>query len=140
MTDRNSTDRHDLPADLVREWRADAHRKSQRTEGFWTDQELKIHTRIQAQADRRPRPLWLAAATVALVFLAVLLVTPAGPRPPQPPHQSATDADQELLLAVERALATGTPESLEPVTLLVESSSNPIQVEPITPKEHLNEN
>ena len=140
MTDRKVTDRHDLPADPTRQWRSEAHRRAQRPEEFWTRQELKIYTRIQSQAARRPRSLWLAAATAALIFLGVLVVTPAGPRAPQPPRQSAIDADQELLLAVERALATGTPESLAPVTLLVESSSDHNEVEPITHKEHLNEN
>ena len=53
--------------------------------------------------------------------------------------QSLLDADQRLLLAIEHSLAVGTPEALEPLTLLVESSSNN-DVETIPHKEHRREN
>jgi hypothetical protein len=139
MTAKKVSNDHDLPADLTAEWRAGALRKSQRPEDFWTSQQMRIRARIQSQSVRKPRPLWLAAATAALVFLAVVLIAPAGPPPPKAPAQATIDADQELLLAVERALAAGTPEALEPLTLLVESSANHNEVEPITHKEHRNE-
>ena len=46
--------------------------------------------------------------------------------------EQKVDADQELLLAIERSLAAGTPEALEPLTLLVESSSSNNDVETIS--------
>jgi hypothetical protein len=140
MKAKNSFDNHDLPADLAAEWREEAIRRSQRPEAFWSSQEMRIRAHIRSQSARKPRPLWLATATAALIFLAVLLIAPARPNQLQTPVRATIDTDQELLLAVERALASGTPESLEPLTLLVESSSDHNEVEPITHKEHLNEN
>jgi|SRR5882672_606742 len=139
MTARKVSNDHELPAELATEWRADAIRKSQRPEDFWISQQTRIRALIRSRSVRKPRPLWLVAATAVLVLLAVLLIAPAGPPPPKAPAQATIDADQELLLAVERALAAGTPEALEPLTLLVESSSNHNEVEPITHKEHRNE-
>jgi hypothetical protein len=129
-----------LPVPLTAGWRADALRSSQRPEEFWIGQERKIRARIQSHSVRKPRPLWLAAAAAALLFFAVLLGAPAGSRPPKPATHATIDADQELLLAVERALAAGTPEALEPLTLLVESSANHHEAESISHKEHRREN
>ena len=44
-----------------------------------------------------------------------------------------------ILLAVERSLAAGTPEALEPLTLIVESGSNHNQADTISHKEYRNE-
>ena len=78
-------------------------------------------------------------AGAILAVLAVLLIAPGGPRPQQAPPHAEIDADQRLLLAIEHSLAVGTPEALEPLTLLVESSSNN-DVETIPHKEHRREN
>ncbi len=141
MTDKRSVNNsdHDLPAELASSWRADAMRLSQRPEGFWNGQQTRIRARIQSQSTRKPRSLRLALATAALVFVAVLLIAPAGPRPQQAPPHAEIDADQRLLLAIEHSLAVGTPEALEPLTLLVESSSNN-DAETIPHKEHRREN
>jgi hypothetical protein len=130
---------HELPANLATSWRADAVRLAQRPEEFWSGQRARIHTRIQSQSVPKPRSLRLALATAALVFLAVLLIAPARHRPQPPPPQARYDADQRLLLAIEHSLAAGTPEALEPLTLLVESSSNN-DAETIPHKEHHHEN
>jgi hypothetical protein len=130
---------HELPANLAASWRADAMRLSQRPEEFWNGQRVRIHARLQSQNMPKPRSLRLALATAALVFLAVLLIAPGGPRPQQAPPHAEIDADQRLLLAIEHSLAVGTPEALEPLTLLVESSSNN-DVETIPHKEHRHEN
>ena len=130
---------HELPANLAASWRADAMRLSQRPEEFWHGQQMRIRARIQSQSMPKPRSFRLALATAALVFLAVLLIAPAGPRPQQVPPHAEIDADQRLLLAIEHSLAVGTPEALEPLTLLVESSSNN-DVETIPHKEHRREN
>lgn len=140
MTGKRLIDDRALPAELVASWRADAVRRSERPEQFWRAQQARIHGCIESRKIRQPRSLWLVAATAALIFVAVLFIAPAGPRPPQAPPQARIDADQELLLAVERALAAGTPEALEPLTLLIESSSNHNDVETISHKEHGNEN
>ena len=131
---------HELPAEMTAKWRADAIRSAQRPEEFWKVQQVRILVRIQNRSVSRPRSLWLTAATAALIFFSVLLITPAVPHPPKAPAQARVDADQELLLAVEHALASGTPEALEPLTLLVESSSNHNDAEPISHKEHGHEN
>jgi hypothetical protein len=130
---------HELPANLAASWRADAMRLSQRPEEFWNGQQIRIRARLQSQSMPKPRSLKLVLATAALVFLAVLLITPAGPRPQQAPQHAEIDADQRLLLAIEHSLAVGTPEALEPLTLLVESSSNN-DVETIPHKEHRHDN
>lgn len=74
-----------------------------------------------------------------MVFLAVLLNAPAGQHQAIAPQASAADADQQLLVAVEHAIASGTPEALEPLTLLVESNSNLNDVEAMSHKEHHHE-
>jgi hypothetical protein len=114
-------------------------RLSRRPEEFWHGQQMRIRARIQSQSMPKPRRLRLALATAVLVFLAVLLIAPAGPRPQQAAPHAEIDADQRLLLGIEHSLAVGTPEALEPLTLLVETSSNN-DVETIPHKEHRHEN
>jgi hypothetical protein len=138
MTSKQFND-HELPPDLASAWRADAMRGSERPEEFWRGQQVRIHSRIESRNVRKSQSLWLAAATAAIIFFAVLFIAPAGPPPARPP-QARIDADQELLLAIERSLAAGTPEALEPLTLLVESSSTNNGVETISHKEHGHEN
>jgi hypothetical protein len=140
MSAKRLIDDHGLPTELAAAWRADARQRSERPEQFWRAQQVRIGVRIESGNVRRPRRLWLVAVTATLIFFAVLLIAPAGPRPLQVPPQARIDADQELLLAVERALASGTPEALEPLTLLIESSSTHNDVETISHKEHGNEN
>jgi len=139
MTAKRFANDHELPPDLVSAWRADAMRSSERPEEFWRGQQVRIQARIESRNLRKPRSLWLVAATAALIFCAAVLISPAGP-PPARPQQTRIDADQELLLAIERSLAAGTPEALEPLTLLVESSSSNNDVENISHKEHGHEN
>ena len=131
---------HELPAEMAAKWRADAIRSAERPEEFWKLQQVRILVRVQNRHVRNPRSLWLTAVTAALIFLSVLVITLSGPRLPKAPPQARVDADQELLLSVEHALATGTPEALEPLTLLVESSSNHPEAAPISHKEHGHEN
>ncbi len=139
MTAKRFSNDHELPAELTAAWRSDAIRRSERPEGFWNDQQVRIRARIRSQSVRKPRSLRPAVATAAFIFFAILLIAPAGPPPPPAPPQARIDADQELLLAVEHAIAARTPEALEPLTLLVESSSNN-DVETISHKEHRHEN
>ncbi|HWZ83393.1 MAG TPA: hypothetical protein VNW47_12245 [Terriglobales bacterium] len=140
MTAKKIANDHELDDRLVAELRAGAIHAGQRPEEFWDGQRRRIHSRIESDGARRPRNMWLMAATAVLVFVGVLFVAPAGPRPQETKPRATLDADQELLLAVEHALATGTPEALEPLTLLVESSANNNQDESISQKEHGHEN
>ena len=141
MTVKRSVNDSDdeLPANLGASWRADAMSLSERPEEFWNGQQIRIRARLQSQSMPKRRSFRLALATAALVFLAVLLIAPAGPRPQQAPPRAEIDADQRLLLAIEHSLAVGTPEALEPLTPLVESSSNN-DAETIPHKEHRHEN
>ena len=129
----------EMPAKIASAWRADAIQKAERPDDFWRKQQVQIRQRIESRLTPKPRRFWLTAATAALIFIAVLLVTPAGQRP-QPTPPPYVDADQELLLAIERALDAGTPAALDPLTLMVESSSNHNEVEPTSHKEHGHEN
>jgi hypothetical protein len=141
MIFKKRSSENDLPAELTSAWRQDAIRQSERPEEFWTGQQARIYILIQNQGVRKPHPLWLVPATAVLIVFAVFLIAPAKPTPQKPPTQQATvDADQELLLAVERSLAQGTPEALKPLTLLVDSSTNRNQSATISPKEHGHEN
>lgn len=127
-----------LPADIAEALRADARQRSARPEEFWMHQQTRIRARIESSRRPRPRRLLLAVAGAGLLFVAILLSAPARHAPPVTP-QVAVDADQELLLAVEHALAMGTPEALEPLTLLVESNSNFHAADLNSHKEHRNE-
>jgi len=138
MSNQGADARPDLPAELAAALRADARRRCDRDEEFWSRQRSHIRARIRAGSEPRPQPLRIAAAGALVLFLAVLLTAPAG-RPPQPVPNATVDADQQLLVAVERALASGTPEALEPLTLLVESNSNPNDVDAISNKERRHE-
>jgi hypothetical protein len=131
---------HDLPAGLAAALRGDAERRGQRPEEFWSAQRAGIRARIVRGSERKPRGIWLSALAVAAIFLAVIFITPVRPRPEKIPARAVIDADQELLLAVEHSLAAGTPEALEPLTLLVESSVSNNEPESISHKEQRNEN
>jgi len=139
MTAERFDNDREMSAELAAGWREDARRRSERPEEFWNGQQLRIRGRIENQSARKPLSLRLAVATAMLIFFAILLIAPAGPRPQQARPHAEIDADQQLLLAVEHALAVGTPEALEPLTLLVESTSNH-DVETIPHKEHRHEN
>jgi hypothetical protein len=130
----------EIPAEIAAAWRVDASRRAERPEEFWQRQQVQIRQRIENRSTLTPRSFWMTVATAAFLFFAVLLIAPAGPPPQLKPSQARVDADQELLLAVERTLAAGTPEALEPVTLMVESSSKNNDVENISHKEHGHEN
>ena len=140
MTAKRFDNDHELPPDLTGAWRGDAMRRSERPEEFWRGQQIRIHSRIESRNVRKPRSFWLVAATAALIFCTVFLIAPAAPPLKPVPPQARIDADQQLLLAIEHSLAAGTPEALEPLTLLVESSSTNSEVDTISHKEHGHEN
>jgi len=130
----------DLPAAVAAEMRADAVGRSNRPEEFWSRQRRGIQARIAAQTGRRMRHPWRSLAAAAAAILAVVLMRPSAPPPQKPlPPTAAVDADQELLLAVERSLSAGTPASLAPVALLVEPAGHE-RSQPTSTKEQRHEN
>jgi len=139
MTEQGSGMGHELPADLASALRTDASERSERDDMFWIRQRARIQSRIRAGMPRR-HPMRVAFAGAVILFLAVLLTAPAG-RSPQvaAPPAAEVDADQELLIAVERALASGTPQSLAPLTPFAEPGSNSNETQTIPHKEHGNE-
>ena len=103
----------DLPASL--------REVTERPEWFWQKQQVAIRHRLASAPSAWVRPLTAWASASALVLLALLLLR-GSPAPPAP--QARTDQDQELLIAVERAMQTDVPEALEPASLLADEISS----------------
>jgi hypothetical protein len=95
---------------------------AERPEWFWQRQQAVIHSRVAAAEGGWLKPVTAWASVFALVLLALLLLR-SNPAPQ--PAQARTDPDQELLIAVERAMQTDVPEALEPASLLADEISSP---------------
>jgi len=139
VSEKQTDSAWDLPAGLTSALRADARKRSEREEIFWSCQRARIRARIQIDAPQR-HSLRIVFAGAVILFLAVLLTSPTGP-PPQavPPAAAVVDDDQQLLIAVERALASGTPQSLAPLSPFAQPDSNFNETQSIPHKEHRNE-
>jgi hypothetical protein len=91
-----------------------------RQESFWRDQATRIRAAC-GSAKRRP-----AVAAVLVPALGLLLAIGLGfalrrhPAPAPATARVETISDQDLLLAVESAVDSGTPYALEPVALTVD--------------------
>jgi hypothetical protein len=97
----------------ISEYARDARQRSGRPEEFWRDQRVALDGRRRHDRTRR-LAAWtsVAAAACAALWLGV--------RPPAPrPTSTAVDADDALLVAVQRSLRRDVPSALEPVELLV---------------------
>jgi hypothetical protein len=110
---------------------------------FWQRQQAAIRSRIAIEeASHRDWRGFVWAMVASLILLATLLLN--GVRTsPKPQIQVQTDADQELLLAVEQAVESGVPESLAPAALLAEdirSAVEPASATTRNSKESRNEN
>ena len=93
---------------------------TERPEWFWMRQQAAIRGRVAEQRHwLRPAMSW--AATMALFVFAFLLLRG---QPAQPVQQAHTDQDQELLVAVEQAVQSDVPDSLEPAALLANEIGN----------------
>ncbi len=133
----------DLPAELAAAFREEAIEKCARPEEFWSRQQAHIHKKLTGQPEPRRSALRFALATAAVVLgAALLLLTPAKRAPESRPqaYVHASDPDQQLLVAVEDAVAAGTPAALEPLTLNVEASSEPGNTASSFSKEQHHEN
>jgi hypothetical protein len=110
---------------------ADALRSAvQLPETFWQRQQAAIQSRIASES----RASWfsmrsLARACALVLLFSALALLRTGPSPVLVPAQiqSSTDPDQELLVAIEQAVQSDGPASLEPAALLAEQIANPVQ-------------
>jgi hypothetical protein len=102
----------------------------QRPDIFWQCQQAAIQTRIASGSEGAlfsMRGLTQACALALLLIALALLKT--GPSPVTVPAQNqfSADPDQELLVAIEQAVQSDGPVSLEPAALLAEQIANPVQ-------------
>lgn len=102
----------------------------QRPEAFWQSQQAAIQTRLAS----RSRMSWFSGRAIAqacalalLLFALALLRTGPSPVPVPAQTQFSPDPDQELLVAIEQAVQSDGPASLEPAALLAEQIANPAQ-------------
>ena len=102
----------------------------QRPETFWQSQQAAIQTRITSGSSGRlfsMRALAQAGAVALLFFALALLKTGPDAVPVPAQTQSSPDPDQDLLVAIEQAVQSDGPASLEPAALLAEQIANPVQ-------------
>ena len=104
----------ELHHDLREAFREAARTAAERPDRFWERQRAAVRQGIERSTARRlyvRRWSWATAATAAALVVALVLWR----RPSAPlPH----DADQELLVAVERSLEREVRAALEPAALL----------------------
>jgi hypothetical protein len=120
----------------------------QRPETFWQSQESAIQSRIASgnsgsfSVRFSMRALAQACAVALLLFALALFKTGPSPVPVPSQTQSSPDPDQDLLVAIEQAVQSDGPASLEPAALLAEQIANPVQNNPSShfTKESPNEN
>jgi hypothetical protein len=112
-----------------------------RAQVFWLRQAAAIRSRIaveEASSRSWAGLVWASAASLILVAGLLLNGAKNGARP-----QAQADPDQELLLAIEHAVATDVPESLAPAALLAEDIRSAVESSSATPrndKEKSNDN
>jgi hypothetical protein len=102
----------------------------QRPETFWQTQQAAIQTRITSGSRVSlfsMRALAQACALALALFALALLNIGLRPVPIPAQTQSSPDPDQELLVAIEQAVQSDGPASLEPAALLAEQIANPVQ-------------
>ncbi len=88
--------------------------RAERQEVFWTRQRREIALRLAGRKILSPRWVWAwAPALLLLLGLGSFLFRGEAPQPAR-----RTDADYELLLAVDRSLRAAVPAALRPAALL----------------------
>lgn len=103
-------------------------------ETFWQSQQAAIQRRIApgnsgSLFSLRFSMRGLARACAVALLLAAFALLKTGPNvvPVPSQTQSSPDPDQELLVAIEQAVQSDGPASLEPAALLAEQIANPVQ-------------
>ena len=111
----------------LREFGAANREYAMRPENFWEQQAARIQAKRRESQSRARMAAVLTPTLATLLFAGVLLVHRA---PQAEPAQTVPvvqmDSDHELLLAVERAVESNTPQALAPVAWMMENSeANP---------------
>ncbi len=94
---------------------------AEKPEWFWQKQRACLRRRIASAKPRLLHPMNAWAGALALFLLAFSLFNS---RTTSKPVASRADSDQQLLIAVEQAVETDGPASLEPAALLADEISN----------------
>jgi len=106
-------------------------RACERPESSWQRQRAEIRSRVASVRAASLRLFEAGAVVFALVLLSFLLLS----RPAQPVPSQA-DADQDLMLAVERAVDSDGPEALAPAMLLANEISQSAEVNNKSQRNH----
>jgi hypothetical protein len=93
------------------------HATAERPEGFWQAQQTAIARHWSGRPV--PRRLVWAVAAACVVLAAALLIE----KTPSPEPMAQADADQTLLVDVQRSVRRELPRALEPAALLAEEVS-----------------
>lgn len=112
--------------EVLRQFCTASRQRANRPEYFWEQQAARIRAMRNDFGTRSRLGLTLAPGLAALLLLAFALLG-RGPAPPPAPVVTATtpaDADEELLVTIERAVESNTPLALAPVTLMVEEGDS----------------
>lgn len=104
-------------------------RQGERPEVFWAKQRAAVRSRIERRRKVMWRLSWSAAAAATIMFGYLHFRSPA-PRP-APVEQ---DADQALLLDVERSLRRPVPTALEPAMILAAEIDRVASIEKVNEK------
>jgi len=94
--------------------------QASRHEAFWTDQAARIRGACRSIKRRPSAAAVLVPALALLLLLTLELVPRSKPQAPPANAKGQSISDQDLLLAVERAVDSGTPYALEPVAFSIE--------------------
>ncbi|HVO82219.1 MAG TPA: hypothetical protein VMT28_15900 [Terriglobales bacterium] len=107
-----------------------ARAAAERSDAFWQQQHQQVRRRI-AESERSSRriPVGLAWATALALALVAAAMLGSAPLPAPAPAATAVpeDSDQQLLMAVEQAVQSRVPDSLEPASLLAEEMGQAAQ-------------
>lgn len=110
--------------EALRQFGAANREYAARSKEFWDEQVAQIRQKRRASGNRGRMAAALAPALATLLFVGVFLVN-HGPRV-QPSAETApaaqVDSDHELLVAVERAVESDTPQALAPLAWVEEEN------------------
>jgi hypothetical protein len=101
---------------------------------FWQRQRAAIQSRIAVEEASQRSWAGLVWATAGSLILVAGLLLNAAKTEPKP--QAQADPDQELLLAVERAVESEVPDSLAPAALLAEDIRSSVESSPAPSSRH----